>query len=90
MRWHRKSYGININGRRLTNLRFADDIVVFANTARGLQEMLRELNIESKEVGLTTNPTKTKIMTNHTEITITIEGTKIRVLQRIPLPRPKY
>jgi hypothetical protein len=44
MRWRRKRYGININGRRLTNLRFADDIAMFAHTARELQEMLRELN----------------------------------------------
>jgi hypothetical protein len=44
MRWHRKRYGININGRRLTNFRFADDIATFAHIARELQEMLRELN----------------------------------------------
>jgi calcineurin-like phosphoesterase family protein len=58
MRWHRKRYGININGRRLTNLRFADDIVIFAHRARELQEMLRDLNTKSKEVGLSQNPTK--------------------------------
>jgi hypothetical protein len=46
---------------------------MFAHTARELQEMLRELNTKSKEAGLSLNPTKTKIMTNYTEIPITIE-----------------
>jgi hypothetical protein len=84
MRWHRKRYGIYINGRSLTNLRFADDIAMFAHTARGLQEMLRELDTKNKKVGLTMNPTKTKIMTNHTEIPFTIEGTKIEYCKGYP------
>jgi hypothetical protein len=84
MRWHRKRYRININGRKLTNLRFADDIAIFAQTVRELQEILRELNTKSKEVGLTMNPTKTKVMTNHTNIPITIEGTKIEYCKEYP------
>jgi hypothetical protein len=84
MRWHGKRYGININDRRLTNLRFADNIAIFAHIARQLQEMLRELNTKSKEVGLTMNPTKTKTMTNHTEIPITIEGTKTEYCKEYP------
>jgi hypothetical protein len=51
---------------------------------RELQEMLRELNTKSKEVDLTMNLTKTKIMTNHTEIPITIEGTKIEYCKEYP------
>ncbi|CAG4944708.1 unnamed protein product [Colias eurytheme] len=48
-------YGINIDGRRLTHLRFADDIILFSETAKQLQEMLRELDKESSKVGLQLN-----------------------------------
>ena len=41
--WEKKKYGININGKRLTNLCFADD-VVFAKSAKELETMLTELN----------------------------------------------
>lgn len=75
--WNRKGYGISINGRRLTNLRFADDIALFAKSHNELQKMLMELNTESKKVGLEMNPSKTKIMTNHNETPISIEGKDI-------------
>ena len=78
LNWNQKSVGLNINGRRLSNLRFADDIVLFARTAIELQDMMAELNKRSKEVGLWMNPTKTKIMTNSRETPITIDNTPIQ------------
>uniref|UniRef100_A0A914WZG4 Reverse transcriptase domain-containing protein n=1 Tax=Plectus sambesii TaxID=2011161 RepID=A0A914WZG4_9BILA len=54
--------GININGRCLSNLCFADDIVLFANTADELQQMASELNNEADQVGLRINSNKTKAM----------------------------
>ena len=47
MNWH-KNFGININGSQQTNLRFADDVVLFANTPRELQTMLVQLCEHSK------------------------------------------
>jgi hypothetical protein len=43
-------YGININGSRLSNLRFADDIVLFSNSASELERLLEELHERSKAV----------------------------------------
>ena len=56
--------GIKIGDEYLSNLRFADDIVLFSESANGLQQMLEELNRESLKVGLKMNKKKTKIMFN--------------------------
>lgn len=39
-------YGLNINGERLSHLRFADDIVLFAETKEHLQNMIIDLERE--------------------------------------------
>lgn len=59
-----KQAGVNVNGRRLTNLRFADDIALFATSPETLKEMLRDVNERCTEVGLQMNLSKTKIMSN--------------------------
>ena len=56
--------GININGKYLSHLRFADDIVLIATSLDQAQVMLQQLNDESIKVGLKLNLSKTKIMTN--------------------------
>jgi hypothetical protein len=47
------------------NLRFADDIVHFAKSAKELQIMLEKLRHRCTEAGLLINLSKTKIMTNN-------------------------
>ena len=47
--------GININGRFLNHLRFADDIVLIAPNLEQLEMMLLQLNAESQKVGLKMN-----------------------------------
>ncbi|KAJ4446733.1 hypothetical protein ANN_13430 [Periplaneta americana] len=64
--WGRK-HGISIDGRKLTNLRFADDVVLFARSRKRLEEMLNELCEESMAVGLKINTSKTKVLTNDAE-----------------------
>ena len=54
--------GININGVRLSNHRFADDIVLFAESEEQLKDMLEESNKEGKKEGMKLNKKKTKIM----------------------------
>uniref|UniRef100_A0A1I7YUV7 Reverse transcriptase domain-containing protein n=1 Tax=Steinernema glaseri TaxID=37863 RepID=A0A1I7YUV7_9BILA len=49
------SRGININGRHLSNLRFADDIAVIAKSKNELQQMIDELNEASLRCGLKIN-----------------------------------
>ncbi|KAJ2937651.1 hypothetical protein O0L34_g19326 [Tuta absoluta] len=56
--------GININGEYITHLRFADDIVVMAESFEDLSKMLQDLNRVSQQVGLKMNMDKTKVMAN--------------------------
>ncbi|KAG1649311.1 putative ubiquitin carboxyl-terminal hydrolase MINDY-4 [Nymphon striatum] len=58
------SKGIPINGDRLTNLRFADDVVLFSESLQELQLMVEELRTASSNVGLEINLSKTKVMFN--------------------------
>ncbi|CAH2101778.1 unnamed protein product [Euphydryas editha] len=62
--------GININGRYLSHLRFADDIVLLSESTTQLQLMINSLHEESRKAGLEINLDKTNIMTNHTKIPI--------------------
>jgi hypothetical protein len=56
--------GININGSKLNNLRFADDIILFGNTEEELQKNLQTLNNEGRKDGMKMNKKKTKVMCN--------------------------
>ena len=70
--------GININGRFLNNLRFADDIVLIAPNLEELETMLTQLNEMSQRIGLKMNLSKTKIMTDIiTERSIKIQNEEI-------------
>lgn len=69
--------GINVDGTSLTNLRFADDIVLFAKTPEDITKMIEDLATESEKVGLKLNPEKTRVMTNGTKSTIQLKNTEI-------------
>lgn len=73
LNWNKK-YGVNINGSRLSNLRFADDVVLFARSPKQLQSMLQELSETSKIAGLSMNKSKTQIMSNGPENPIKVDG----------------
>ncbi|XP_063540448.1 uncharacterized protein LOC134749440 [Cydia strobilella] len=45
-----ETMGIEVGGKRLTNLRFADDIVLFSHTSSHLQQMLQDLRTASLEI----------------------------------------
>ena len=59
LEWETK-HGINIDGQRLTHLRFADDIIQMSSSAKDLETMLRDLDTVSREIGLTMNTSKKK------------------------------
>ena len=59
-----RGLGINVNGEYITHLRFADDIVVMAETMEDLSTMLDDLSRASGRVGLKMNMDKTKVMLN--------------------------
>ena len=56
--------GLNIDGRNLTNLRFADDIVLLADNLKDIKDMLQELQNACADVDLQMNISKTNYMTN--------------------------
>ena len=56
--------GVAIDGESLNHLRFADDIVLISKTLQQTEEMLQQLNTNSKKCGLHINWEKTKTMIN--------------------------
>ena len=61
--------GLKIDGEYLSHFRFADDILICANTPHELQQMLQELANESENQGLKLHKSKTKVMKeNYTPI----------------------
>ncbi len=60
MKW--EGMGIRVNGKWITNLRFADDITLIGKSVEELNLMLIELMKEYRKVGLEINASKTKLM----------------------------
>ena len=58
----KKIYGIKMKNYRLTNLRFADDLLLFAPSLGIAQNMLRDLVQEAARCGLEVREAKTKIL----------------------------
>ncbi|KAK6743437.1 hypothetical protein RB195_010597 [Necator americanus] len=56
--------GVRVDGRFLSNLRFADDIVLFSSSTNEAETMLNELNEAGKRIGLRINRKKTQFMKN--------------------------
>lgn len=69
-----KQIGLNINGKYLSHLRFADDLVLLSESSLQTQCMIESLNMASKQVGLEMNLSKTMLTTNSTKKKITIDN----------------
>ena len=54
--------GIEIAGRNINNLRYADDTTLLAESEEELKSLLMKVKRESEKVGLKLNIQKTKIM----------------------------
>ena len=54
--------GIKIAGRNISNLRYADDTTLMAESEEELKSLLRKVKEESEKVDLKLNIQKTKIM----------------------------
>ena len=54
--------GIKIAGRNISNLRYADDTILMAESEEELKSLLVKVKEESEKVGLKLNIQKTKIM----------------------------
>ena len=54
--------GIKIAGRNINNLRYADDIILMAESEEELKSLLMKVKEESEKVGLKLNIQKTQVM----------------------------
>ena len=57
--------GIEIAGRNINNLRYADDTTLMAESKEELKSLLMKVKEESEKGGLKLNIQKTKIMVSH-------------------------
>ena len=58
--WESKGYGMNISGQTLTNLRFADDVLLIGTTLEAVRQMLQDLATTAEKYGLSLHYGKTK------------------------------
>ncbi|GFS21916.1 catenin (Cadherin-associated protein), alpha 3 [Elysia marginata] len=54
--------GVKINGRNLTNLRYADDTALMSDNITSMRRILHRVDGSGKKAGLKLNAKKTKVM----------------------------
>ena len=81
-KWAREGGGVDFGGRRLTNLRFADHVLLVAESAAMLQNMLADLSDAAERVGLELRFGKTKVMCNSF-------GREIEIISHVKVGREK-
>ena len=74
--------GINIGGRMVTNLRYADDTTLLAGTKEDLTELVERVRRASEKAGLYLNVGKTKVMTTGDIGEVTVDGKDIEVVTK--------
>ena len=72
--------GINIAGRNINNLRYADDTTLKAESEEELKSLLRKVKEESEKVGLKLNIQKTKIMASGPITSWQIDGETMKIV----------
>ena len=91
-RWQKKKgMGIHLSDQDhdcFTNLRFADDVLLFATSKEQLQKMMYEFKESTEKVGLRIHPGKTKVLSNQSSTSpdskkeMQIGDVKIEILTR--------
>ena len=66
--------GIQIPGRNINNIRYADDTLLMAESEEELKSLLMKVKEESEKVGLTLSTQKTKFMASGPIISWQIDG----------------
>ena len=72
--WKKTQAGINIAGRNISNLRYADDTSLMAESEEELKSLLMKVKEEGEKVGLKLNIQKTKIMASSPITSWEIDG----------------
>ena len=71
---------MKISGRNINNLRYADDIILMAESERELKSLLMKVKEESEKVGLKLNIQKTKIMASSPITAWQIDGETVETV----------
>ena len=80
---------LKIDGELLSNLSFADDMLICANIPHELQHMLQELAVESNNQGLKMNKSKTKALME-TDTSIYVNNIQIKNVESYIYPGQRY
>ena len=72
--------GINIAGRNINNLRYADDTTLMAESEEELKSLLMKVKEESEKAGLKLNIQKTKIMASGPITSWEIDGETVETV----------
>ena len=72
--------GIKIAGRNISNLRYADDTTLVAESEEELKSLLMKVKVESEKVGLKLNIQKTKIMASGPITSWEIDGETVEIV----------
>ena len=72
--------GIKIAGRKINNLRYADDTTLMAESEEKLKSPLRKVNEESEKVGLKLNIQETKIMASSPITSWQMDGERMETM----------
>ena len=72
--------GIQIAGRNINNLRYADDTTLMAESEEELKSLLVKVKVESEKVGLKLNIQKTKIMASGPTTSWEIDGETVETV----------
>ena len=76
--------GTSIGGRKISDLRYADDVAILAESKEGLQSILQKISNESKLFDLHMNLKKTKVMVcskNPERIDIQLDGENVEQVE---------
>ena len=77
--------GINIAGRNINNLRYADDTTLMAESEEELKSLLMKVKEESEKVGLKLSIQKTKIMASGPIASWEIDGETVETVREFIL-----
>ena len=81
--------GMKISGRNISNLRYADDTTLVAESEEELKSLLMKVKEETEKGGLKLNIQKTKIMASSPITSWQIDGETVEIVRDFILGAPK-
>ena len=81
--------GIKIAGRSISNLRYADETTLMAESEEELKSLLMKVKVESEKVGLKLNIQKMKIMASGPITSWEIDGEPVETVSDFIFGAPK-